>query len=65
MLRRPRVLILDEPTAALDGETEALIARNLRIALPEATIIAITHKPALAALADCTITLDQGRTSVA
>ena len=62
LLRRPQVLILDEPTAALDGETEARIAQNLRACLPEATLIVITHKPALAAMADMTITLHQGRT---
>lgn len=63
LLRKPSALILDEPTAALDGETEALIAAGLRRALPEATLIVITHKPALAALADITITLKDGITT--
>jgi len=62
LLRRPQVLILDEPTAALDGETERVIAERLRACLPQATLIVITHKPALAAMADLTITLEQGRT---
>lgn len=60
LLRKPSALILDEPTAALDGETEALIAASLRRALPDATLIVITHKPALAQLADMTITLKDG-----
>ncbi|MET0363954.1 MAG: ABC transporter ATP-binding protein [Sphingobium sp.] len=61
LLRRPSILILDEPSSALDGETERLMARGLRETLPDATIIVITHKPALADMADRIITLDQGR----
>ncbi|WJS98501.1 ABC transporter ATP-binding protein [Novosphingobium humi] len=63
LLRRPDALILDEPTAALDGDTEALIAASLRRALPHATLIVITHKPALAAMADRVITLKDGITT--
>ncbi|MGW8203947.1 ABC transporter ATP-binding protein [Sphingomonas bisphenolicum] len=61
LLRRPSILILDEPTSALDGDTEQLVAGRLRDALPHATIIVITHKPALARMADAIITLEQGR----
>jgi ATP-binding cassette subfamily B protein len=61
LLRRPSVLILDEPSAALDEETEKLIAQGLRLALPDATIVVITHKPALAQMADMVATLDDGR----
>lgn len=64
LLRRPSVLILDEPTAALDGATERQVAQGLRLALPQATIIVITHKPALAALADRVVTLERGRASL-
>lgn len=60
LLRRPGVLILDEPSAALDMETERLMADGLRTALPDATIIVITHKPALADMADLVITLEDG-----
>ena len=63
-LRRPSVLILDEPTSALDAETEQLIARNLREALPSAAIIVITHKPALAEIADMVVSIRNGGASV-
>jgi ATP-binding cassette, subfamily B, bacterial len=62
---RPSVLILDEPTAALDAETEQRIAAGLRAALPDATIIVITHKPALAEQADLVVTIAQGRVRLA
>lgn len=64
LLRRPSVLILDEPTAALDGETEQLVARGLRQALPDAMIVLITHKPALARMADIIVTLENGRATM-
>lgn len=64
LLRKPSVIILDEPTSALDGETEKLVAQGLRQALPNATIVVITHKPALAQMADVVITLDDGRATM-
>lgn len=64
LLRKPNILILDEPTSALDGETEQLVARGLRQALPDATIVVITHKPALATMADLVITLEDGRATM-
>jgi ATP-binding cassette subfamily B protein len=63
-LRRPSVLILDEPTSALDGDTEKLIASNLRMALPGCTLIVITHRPALAEIADAVISIQGGKTTV-
>jgi ATP-binding cassette subfamily B protein len=64
LLRCPSVLILDEPTAALDATTEARIAQGLREALPDATIVVITHKPALARHADLVVTIERGRAQV-
>jgi len=64
LLRQPDVLILDEPTAALDEETERVVALGLRRALPHATLIVITHKPALAQMADHVIRLEGGKAHV-
>ncbi len=60
LLRRPRVLILDEPTSALDGEMEKQIAVSLRAARQGGTLIVITHRPALAEIADAVITVRDG-----
>jgi len=61
LLRRPSVLVLDEPTSALDAETEKLVARNLRENLRNSTVIVITHRPALAEIADQVINLREGK----
>ena len=65
LLRRPSVLILDEPTSALDSNTERIVASSLRAAMPDATLIVITHRPALAEIADATITIEGGRARIA
>lgn len=60
-LRRPRLLILDEATSALDARTEKEIVETLAQLARHATTINITHRMALAALADSIVVLDQGR----
>ncbi len=61
LLRRPKVLVLDEPTSALDADTETIVARNLREHLRGSTVIVITHRPALAEIADQIINLREGK----
>jgi ATP-binding cassette subfamily B protein len=61
LLRRPSVLVLDEPTSALDADTEQIIARNLRGHMRDCTVIVITHRPALAEIADQVISLREGK----
>jgi ATP-binding cassette, subfamily B, bacterial len=61
LLRNPSVLILDEPTSALDPETERLVAQNLRQSLSGRTVIVITHRPALAEIADTVLRLGDGK----
>jgi len=61
LLRRPAVLVLDEPTAALDADTERSIAQTLAGALQGRTAIVITHRPSLAGIARQVVALDGGR----
>jgi ATP-binding cassette subfamily B protein len=63
LLRNPSVLVLDEPTAALDVETEREIVESLATALRGRTAIVITHRPSLASIAGQVITLDGGKIS--
>jgi putative ATP-binding cassette transporter len=48
LLHRPDYLFLDEATASLDEETEAALYGMLREKLPDAAIISIAHRPAVA-----------------
>jgi ATP-binding cassette subfamily B protein len=41
---KPRILILDDCTSALDAQTEAALWRNLEKAIPGMTVILITHR---------------------
>ncbi len=52
LLHRPDYLFLDEATASLDEESEAWLYRILRERLPEAAIVSIAHRPAVAAFHD-------------
>jgi ATP-binding cassette subfamily C protein LapB len=61
MLRRPRVLLLDEPTSDLDGQSETKALRALRAAMEGRTLIAVTHRPAVIEIVDRLIVLESGR----
>jgi ATP-binding cassette subfamily B protein len=61
LLRNPSVLLLDEPTSALDPETERIVTRNLRQSLRGRTVIAITHRTALAEAGDAVLHLREGK----
>ncbi|MGW1662856.1 thiol reductant ABC exporter subunit CydD [Streptomyces microflavus] len=52
------VLLLDEPTASLDGETEAGIVDAVRRLAAGRTVLLVVHRPALLAVADRVVTLE-------
>jgi ATP-binding cassette subfamily C protein CydC len=57
LLRRPALLLLDEPTEGLDDATAAKVLAGIRTYLPEAMIVMASHHPREAATADRTIAL--------
>ena len=61
VLRRPSVIVLDEPTAALDPITEQAVASTLSTLLRGRTAIIITHRMSLVEIADQVIALEDGR----
>ena len=60
-LRRTPVLLLDEPTANLDGETEEQVRSALQRLVDGRTVILVAHRPALTQLADRVLELDRLR----
>jgi len=60
-LVNPAILILDEPSAALDPESERLIAEGYETVMRGRTTIVITHRPELARRADRVLTLSGAR----
>jgi ATP-binding cassette subfamily C protein len=52
LVRKPKLLVLDEATTALDPENEAAICQTLRKLRGEITIVAISHQPAVLEVAD-------------
>ncbi|UCG72940.1 MAG: ABC transporter ATP-binding protein [Chromatiales bacterium] len=61
LVHRPRLLILDEATNALDPEIEAAICRTLEELKGQVTILAVTHQSALAAVSDRVYRVVDGR----
>ena len=49
---KPKLLILDEVTSALDPKTEQEICDNIRNMAEQTTILAITHRPTFLEIAD-------------
>ena len=47
LITRPRLVLLDEATAALDEETEAALYRLIRHELPDSIIVSIGHRSTL------------------
>jgi ATP-binding cassette subfamily B protein/subfamily B ATP-binding cassette protein MsbA len=61
IVANPRILILDEATSQLDGQTELLVHDSLRDFLRERTTILVTHRPSSLKLAQRVVVLDHGR----
>ncbi|MFE2450746.1 thiol reductant ABC exporter subunit CydD [[Kitasatospora] papulosa] len=54
------LLLLDEPTASLDGETEAGIVDAVRRLAEGRTVLLVVHRPALLSVADRVVALEPG-----
>ena len=60
-LRDAPLLLLDEPTAGLDGATEADVLAAVRRLAQGRTVLVVAHRPALVAMADRVVALGAGR----
>jgi len=65
LVRRPRLLILDDATSAVDPQVEARILAGLRSAVQDSdaatTVLVIAYRKATISLADEVLFLDEGR----
>ncbi|MGL5817775.1 MAG: ATP-binding cassette domain-containing protein, partial [Phycicoccus sp.] len=61
LLRDPELLVLVEPTSAVDAHTEARIAGRLAAARRGRTTVVVTASPLLLDTADTVLLLDDGR----
>lgn len=61
LLKKPRILILDDSTSAVDTRTDAMIRRVFRESIPDTTKIIIAQRIASVEDADQIIVLDEGK----
>ncbi|MBA3053580.1 MAG: type I secretion system permease/ATPase [Sphingomonadales bacterium] len=62
LVRPSRILFLDEPSGAMDSQSEKLLVERLsRFLTPQQTLVISTHRPALLAVCNRIIVLDKGR----
>jgi ATP-binding cassette subfamily C protein len=61
LVRKPRLLVLDEVTTALDPATEAEICATLRSLSGSVTVLSISHQPAMTSVADMVYRIEDGR----
>ena len=60
LVRKPRMLLLDEPSSMMDPATEARLIDNLR-SIKDVTMLLVTHRMAMLPLVDRLVVLDNGR----
>ena len=60
LIRDARIMVLDEPTAALDPQTENLLVRSLRSEADDRLVVVIAHRLSTIRQADKIVFLDDG-----
>ena len=63
MFTRPHLLVLDEATSSLDGETEADISEAIQALRGATTVVMIAHRLSTVRDADIVVYMDRGRVS--
>ena len=61
LLKKPKILILDDSTSAVDTRTDALIRQGFRAYIPETTKLIIAQRVASVEDADLILVMDGGR----
>jgi len=58
---KPQIVLLDEPTSAMDHSGEETVKRNIAEATADKTLIVISHRNAMLELAERLIVIDSGQ----
>ncbi len=61
LLSQPKLLVLDEATASIDGETDAFIQKMLRTRFPSTTLVTVAHRLNTIMDYDMVLVMDAGR----
>ncbi len=61
LLRKPRILILDEATSSMDAAVEQIVLDRTRLLLPFSTVVLLSHRLSSVAWADRVIVLEAGK----
>jgi ATP-binding cassette subfamily C protein LapB len=61
LVGRPPIVLLDEPTSAMDLPGEKALIERLKAELINQTIVVITHRSSIIELIDHVLVMDQGR----
>ena len=61
LYRNPRLVVLDEPNANLDGAGEQALAETLRKLRGQATVVVVTHRPSLTQYTQKMLVIEGGR----
>lgn len=61
LLRRPRIVVLDEATSAVDSQTESSVQQALKLLGTGRTVFIVAHRLSTVVNADSIIVIDQGR----
>ncbi|MGW8488101.1 ABC transporter ATP-binding protein [Streptomyces sp. NPDC055886] len=65
LVRRPRLLVLDDATSSVDPEVESRILNRLRTSELPSTVVVVAYRRATIALADHIVYVDRGRVAEA
>ena len=61
LLLNPQILLLDEPTSAMDNTGEERLKQRLQAVIENKTVVLVTHRASLLSLVDRLIVIDRGQ----